>query len=127
MNKYANQYFLELNKKTAEWNLSSGAINQPSPFSRIIEKVRMKNLPHRLQMMVPGAIIGGGIGGISSSINEATKSDEDRMNEKMMDTKASAAKNIIKSIIDGGLIGGLGGSLYTSGRDSKDLLDVSTF
>jgi hypothetical protein len=124
MNKYANQYFLELNKKTAESHLSLGALNQPSPFSGIIEKIRMKNLPHRLQMTIPGALIGGGIGGISSSINEATKSDEDRMNEKMTDTKASAAKNIIESIINGGLIGVLGGSLYTSGRDSKGLLGV---
>ena len=79
----------------------------------------MKNLPHRLQMMVPGAIIGGGMGGIYSSMNEARKSDEDRMNEKMKDPKASAAKNIIHSIIGGGLTGYLGGALYTAGRDSK--------
>ena len=124
MNKYANQYFLELNKKTAEIGLSLGAINQPSSFSGIIEKIRMKSLPHRLQMTLPGAIIGSGIGGISSSINEASKSDEDRMYEKMKDPKASAAKNIINSIINGGYIGGLGGALYTSGRDSKGFLGL---
>ena len=127
MNKYANEYFLELNKKTAGWSLSLDAINQPSPFSRIIEKIRMKNLPHRLQMTVPGALIGGGIGGISSSINEARKSDKDRMYEKMKDPKASAAKNIIHSIIDGGLTGGLAGHIYTSGRDSKGFLGANTF
>ena len=84
----------------------------------------MKSLPHRLQMTLPGAIIGSGIGGISSSINEASKSDEDRMYEKMKDPKASAAKNIINSIINGGYIGGLGGALYTSGRDSKGFLGL---
>ena len=113
MNKYSKIYL----DKLASINFgASYEDGKPSLLAILMEKIRMKSLPDRLQTVVPSALVGAGLGGVGSSLIEASKSDELQERDKM--EGKSPSKNIINSILGGALTGATGGVMYTAGRDS---------
>jgi len=113
MNKYSKIYLDKLASISFGASYEDG---KPSLLATLMEKIRMKSLPDRLQMVVPSALVGAGLSGVGSSLIEASKSDELQERDKM--EGKSPSKNIINSILGGALGGATGGVMYTAGRDS---------